>query len=214
MNEDDLIYVKPRDDLVEILRRKGIKDERVLGAIGKIPRHLFIEPALRMYAYEDRPLPIGHGQTISQPFTVAYQTELLDVRPGMKVLEIGTGSGYQAAVLAELGARVYTVERIRALLEETKKRLETLGYGLDYIGHSDGYEGLPAFAPFDRIIVTAAAPQIPTALLEQLNEGGKLVIPVGQPTQTMMRITRQPDGTFLKEIFDRFTFVPMLKGKI
>ncbi len=213
LNNDDLIYVKPRTDLVEILRRKGITDRRVLEAIGRVPRHFFVEPALRMYAYEDRPLPIGEGQTISQPFTVAYQTQLLDVKPGMKVLEIGTGSGYQSAVLMELGAKLYTVERIRSLLEETRKRFERLGYRPEFTAHADGYEGLPHFAPFDRIIVTAAAPEIPVNLLRQLTANGKTVIPVGKNTQIMMRIIRQPDNTFVKEVFDRFTFVPMLRGK-
>ncbi len=213
MNTDleELKYYGPRERLVEIIREKGITDKRVLEAIGKVPRHLFIEPALRQFAYEDRPLPIGEGQTISQPFTVAYQTQLLDVKPGMKVLEIGTGSGYQTAVLLEMGARVYTLERIGELFHETRDRLKSLGYHPEYMAHSDGYNGLPEFAPYDRIIVTAAAPEIPKPLIDQLKPGGIMVIPVGKGSQDMVRVIKQPDGTIKLEYYDKFTFVPLLR---
>ncbi len=210
---EELKYYGPRAQLVKTIASKGISDPRVLEAIGKVPRHLFVEPALRPYAYEDRPLPIGEGQTISQPFTVAYMTQLLNVKPGMKVLEIGTGSGYQTAVLLEMGARVYTVERIGELYKETKERLESLGYRPDFMAHADGYEGLPQFAPYDRIIVTAAAPHIPTALLKQLKPGGIMVIPVGIESQDMIRIVKDEQGKIRKEYYDKFTFVPLLRDK-
>ncbi|NPA46958.1 MAG: protein-L-isoaspartate(D-aspartate) O-methyltransferase [Chlorobi bacterium] len=212
-NDNDLKYFRPRRELVELLRSKGIRDESVLQAIERIPRHRFIDPALGPYAYEDRPLPIGSEQTISQPFTVAYMTQLLDLKPGMKVLEIGTGSGYQTAVLLEMGARVYSVERIKSLYEETKERLEALGYYPERLVYGDGYKGLPAFAPYDRIIVTAAAPYVPPALVEQLAPGGKMVIPVGKGTQDMWRIIKDESGNVMTEKYEKFAFVPLKPGK-
>ena len=212
-NDNDLKYFRPRRELVELLRSKGIRDESVLQAIERIPRHRFIDPALGPYAYEDRPLPIGSEQTISQPFTVAYMTQLLDLKPGMKVLEIGTGSGYQTAVLLETGARVYSVERIKNLYEETKERLAALGYYPERLVYGDGYKGLPAFAPYDRIIVTAAAPSVPPALIEQLAPGGILVAPVGKGVQQMWRLIKQADGTLRRETHDEFRFVPLKPGK-
>ncbi len=214
MDDRSWRFIKPRKQLAASLAEKGITDTRIIQAIAEIPRHLFIDESFEHLSYEDRPLPIGYEQTISQPFTVAYQTQLLEVKPGDKILEIGTGSGYQAAVLKVLGAKVYTVERIKGLYEETKERLERLGYTPDYIAHADGTEGLPAFAPYDGIIVTAAAEEIPPALLKQLKPGGKLVIPVGKGSQRMLRIIKRPDGSPVKEIYDRFQFVPLLKGKI
>jgi protein-L-isoaspartate(D-aspartate) O-methyltransferase len=202
-----------RKKMVEIIRKKGIRDEKVLAAIGNIPRHLFLDPAFVEFAYEDQPFQIGEGQTISQPFTVAYQTELLEIKKGDKVLEIGTGSGYQAAVLEELGARVYSIERQKALFEKTKKFLPSLGY-VAKLFYGDGYKGLPAFAPFDKIIVTAAAPYIPDDLTEQLKPGGILVIPVGGGgTQVMTKITKHADGTIEEKKLDYFRFVPLLENK-
>jgi len=214
MDDRSWRFIKPRKQLAASLAEKGITDTRIIQAIAEIPRHLFIDEALGHLAYEDRPLPIGYDQTISQPFTVAYQTQLLEVKPGDKILEIGTGSGYQAAVLKALGAKVYTVERIKGLYEETKERLERLGYAPDYMAHADGTEGLPAFAPYDGIIVTAAAKEIPPALLKQLKPGGKLVIPVGKGSQRMIRILKRKDESLIKEIYDQFRFVPLLKGKV
>jgi protein-L-isoaspartate(D-aspartate) O-methyltransferase len=211
--EDELKFVLPRQMLVEEIKRQGITDEKVLHAIMNVPRHKFVDEGLEPYAYENRPLPIGGGQTISQPFTVAYMSQLLDLEPGMKVLEIGTGSGYQTAVLLEMGAKVYTLERIKNLYETTKKKLKESGYQPVYTGYGNGYEGLPEYAPYDRIIVTAAAPYIPDALVEQLKPGGKMVIPVGKNVQRMVRITKTEDGKIKEEIFDRFTFVPLLPGK-
>ena len=202
-----------RKKLVEIIRKKGIKDEKVLSAIGNVPRHLFLDPAFVEFSYEDQAFQIGEGQTISQPFTVAYQTELLEIKKGDKVLEIGTGSGYQSAVLEELGARVFSIERQKPLFEKVKKFLPSLGY-VTKIFYGDGYKGLPAFAPFDKIIVTAAAPHIPDDLIEQLRPGGILVIPVGAgDTQVMTKVTKLPDGSIEEIKLDYFRFVPMLENK-
>jgi protein-L-isoaspartate(D-aspartate) O-methyltransferase len=202
-----------RKKLVEIVKQKGIKDEKVLTAIGKIPRHSFLDPAFVEFAYEDKAFQIGEKQTISQPFTVAYQTELLQIKKGDKVLEIGTGSGYQSAVLEELGARVYSIERQKALFDKVKKFLPSLGY-VTKIFYGDGYKGLPAFAPFDKIIVTAAAPYIPVDLITQLKPGGILVIPVGaSDTQVMTKITKRTDGSIAEEKLDLFRFVPLLENK-
>ena len=202
-----------RKKLVRTVREKGIKDERILQAIGKIPRHFFLDRAFEDWAYKDAAFPIGMEQTISQPYTVAYQTNLLDLEANDKVLEIGTGSGYQAAVLSEMGAKVYSIERHRALFEKTSKLLKKMNYGRIRLFLRDGMEGLERFAPFDKILVTAAATSIPTALKEQLAIGGHLVIPVGkQDSQTMYRVTRIDEHTYKTEKFDYFRFVPLLRG--
>jgi len=200
---------------VDTVRRKGITDERVLNALDKVPRHFFLDSAFDELSYEDRAFPIGEGQTISQPYTVAYQTQLLEIKPFLKVLEIGTGSGYQAVVLAEMGAQVYTVERQKKLFDESK----TFDYLKKYLSikcfYGDGYEGLPTFAPFDRVLITAAAPDFPPKLIEQLKPGGMMVLPLGMgEVQRMMRITKLDKGALREEVFDNFSFVPMLGGKI
>ena len=202
-----------RKKLVEIVASKGITDERVLEAIGKVPRHLFMDSGFLDHAYQDKPFPIAANQTISQPFTVAYQTQLLDVQPGDRVLEIGTGSGYQAAVLCEMGAKVYTMERQNELYKKTSKFLPRIGYNIKKFVFGDGYKGLPEAAPFDSIIVTAGAPYVPKPLLDQLAIGGRLVIPVGIDVQTMTRYTRTDEQSFAKETFEHFRFVPMLEDK-
>jgi len=202
-----------RKALIESLKEKGIQDERVLDAINHVPRHWFMDSSFLEYAYEDKPFPIGSGQTISQPYTVARQTELLLVEKGMKVLEIGTGSGYQAAILGDLGAKVFTIERQKQLYLKTKEFLKHFPYRIKTF-YDDGNKGLPAFAPFDRIIITAAAPEIPQTLIDQLKTGGILVAPVGKgDTQEMLRITKQKDGSLKTEKFGYYKFVPMLKNK-
>ncbi len=203
-----------RRKLVETLVKKGIKNEAVLSAIGAIPRHSFLDGAFEEQAYEDRAFPIGAEQTISQPYTVAYQTMLLEINKRDTVLEIGTGSGYQACVLAEMGARVFTVERQEELHESAKRMFDLLGYPRIRAYLRDGYKGLREFAPFDRILVTAAAPYIPDALLEQLKPGGILVIPIGEDRQTMTRVRRIDEKDFVYEELDAFRFVPFLKGVI
>ncbi|MCI0750847.1 MAG: protein-L-isoaspartate(D-aspartate) O-methyltransferase [Flammeovirgaceae bacterium] len=211
MFEDNYRQRGLRQKLVKILRQKGITDEKVLAVMGKVPRHVFFDDALLNHAYEDKAFPIGEGQTISQPYTVAFQTEKLSVRPKDKVLEIGTGSGYQACILMELGATLYTIEYNRVLFEKTRDFLPLMGYKPFFI-YGDGSKGLPAKAPFDRIIVTAAAPIVPEALTNQLAEGGILIIPVGNlERQRMIRITKVK-GELIKEDFDYFSFVP-LKGE-
>ncbi|NBB86436.1 MAG: protein-L-isoaspartate(D-aspartate) O-methyltransferase [Bacteroidetes bacterium] len=209
-------FHRRRAALVDDLRQKGIDDERVLEAIGAVPRHRFVEPALRARAYRDEALPIGMKQTISQPFTVAYQTTLLDVQPDERILEVGTGSGYQAAVLCELGARVFSIERHRPLLERTKQLLDDLGYRI-VTRHGDGSQGWPSYAPFDGIVVTAGASEPPEALLEQLrcpdddHRAGRLVIPIGDDRgQVMTRITRTGPEAFERETFHTFRFVPLV----
>jgi len=200
--------------LVETIARKGIADPAVLAAIENVPRHFFFDSSFLEFAYEDKPFPIGAGQTISQPYTVAFQTELLQVRKGDKVLEIGTGSGYQACILAEMGAKVFSIERQKSLFEKTSKLIPKLGYARIKTFYGDGYKGLPAFAPFDRIIITAAAPYIPDPLLEQLKPGGIMVIPVGpDDVQTMTTVTKMTDGTFKRREHGAFRFVPMLEDK-
>ncbi len=201
-----------RRKLIEQLRKKGIENEPVLEAIGDIPRHFFLDKAFEETAYEDRAFPIGQEQTISQPYTVAYQTSLLDIKKRDTVLEIGTGSGYQACVLAEMGARVFTVERNEHLHLFAKKMFDILEYPRIRAYLRDGYKGLGEFAPFDRILVTAAAPYIPDALLKQLKPGGMLIIPVGKNQQTMTRITKVKEKEFIHEELDKFRFVPFLKG--
>lgn len=209
MLEDNYKQRGLRNKLVKILRNKGISDERVLDAIAKVPRHVFFDNALLEHAYQDKAFPIGEGQTISQPYTVAFQTEKLEIKPGDKILEIGTGSGYQACILLELGAKVYSIEYNQKLYERTKVFLPKLGYK-PYFFLGDGSKGLPAKAPFDKIIVTAGAPVVPTALTDQLNENGILIIPVGdRDKQTMIRI-RKKDGKLIKEEFQNFAFVPLL----
>jgi len=203
-----------RRQLVDVIRYKGISDERILDAILHIPRHFFMDSAFDKIAYEDRAFPIAENQTISQPYTVAYQTQLLDIKPHEKVLEVGTGSAYQASVLCELGAQVYSIERQKKLFEANK----AFPYLKKYTGlklfYGDGYEGLPTYAPFDKIIVTAAAPFIPERLVEQLKPGGKMVIPVGEGhVQRMVRLSKSPSGELSQEEFDNFSFVPMIVGK-
>ena len=212
--EDTYRHKGLRKKLVDTVRRKGITDERVLNALDKVPRHFFLDSAFDELSYEDRAFPIGEGQTISQPYTVAYQTQLLEIKPFLKVLEIGTGSGYQAVVLAEMGAQVYTVERQKKLFDENK----TFDYLKKYLSikcfYGDGYEGLPTFAPFDRVLITAAAPDFPPKLIEQLKPGGMMVLPLGMgEVQRMMRITKLDKGALREEVFDNFSFVPMLEGK-
>lgn len=204
-----------REKLVLLLQEKGIKDPSVLTAIRNVPRHFFLDPAFDKIAYEDRAFPIGEGQTISQPFTVAYQTELLQINKLDKVLEIGTGSVYQASILAEMGAKVFTIERQKKLYNRTIKHYPFKSKYLHLkFYYGDGYKGLPTYAPFDKILVTAAAPFIPDALKEQLKPGGLLVIPVGEEgKQQMLRLTKQFDGSFTEEAFDYFSFVPMLEGR-
>lgn len=200
-----------RKRLVELITKKGIHDNNVLQAILRIPRHFFFSKEFEEFAYEDKAFPIDENQTISQPYTVAYQSELLQVQKGMKVLEIGTGSGYQASVLAEMGAEVYTIERHKLLHEKAKKQLAEMGYSHIHFFWGDGTQGLPNNAPFDRIIVTAGAPAVPKTLVQQLKEGGILVIPVGSSqTQKMLRITKLPNGETKTETFSDFAFVPLL----
>lgn len=201
-----------RRQLIQELRQRGIHDERILDAMGTLPRHFFLEKAFEEWAYQDKPFPIAAGQTISQPYTVAYMTELLDVRKRDTVLEIGTGSGYQAAILAMLGARVFSIERQKELYESSKVLLGKLGFSRIRLFLRDGYKGLPEFAPFDRIIVTAGAPIIPEPLREQLKIGGILVIPVGDEVQTMYKITRLGENEYREEHKGSFRFVPFLGG--
>lgn len=212
MFEDNYKQRGLRNKLVKTLENKGITDSAVLRALGIVPRHVFFENALLEHAYQDKAFPIGEGQTISQPFTVAFQSEKLEVKPGHKVLEIGTGSGYQACVLLELGAKVYTIEYNRILFEQTKEFLPQLGYK-PFFFHGDGSKGLPGKAPFDRIIVTAGAPVVPDALTDQLAEGGILVIPVGDREKQMMLRIRKKQGKLIKEEFSNFAFVPLLGEK-
>ncbi|MEX0857009.1 MAG: protein-L-isoaspartate(D-aspartate) O-methyltransferase [Balneolaceae bacterium] len=211
--QEDRRFVRPRKKLVEILREKGIEDERVLAAIGKIPRHKLIDTALHSKAYHDTALPIGMGQTISQPFTVAAQSELLAIEPGEKVLEIGTGSGYQCMVLCELGADVYSVERHSELYHRAKEALRDLGYKA-MLKVGDGTLGWSTYAPYDGIVVTAGAPVVPDDLVSQLNIGGRLVIPVGDDQkQIMLRITRVGDNEYEREELANFKFVPLIGEK-
>ncbi len=203
-----------RKQLVETIRSKGITNERVLQAILEIPRHYFIDSAFDKIAYEDRAFPIAEGQTISQPYTVAYQSQLLDVKHHEKVLEVGTGSGYQAIVLAMMGAQVYTIERQKQIYDQNRKFLYLRNFPAVHYFYGDGYLGLPTYAPFDKIIVTAAAPAVPEKLVEQLKPGGKMVVPIGEGrVQQMFRILKDESGNIHEEIFDDFSFVPMLQGK-
>jgi len=203
-----------RKKLMDSLRNKGITDENVLSAMNNIPRHFFLDSAFDEIAYEDRAFPISEGQTISQPYTVAYQTQLLQVKPFDKILEIGTGSIYQATVLAEMGAKIFTIERQKALFEKTKNYIFKTKYPNLKFFFGDGFEGLPTFAPFDKVIITAAAPLVPPKLIEQVKTGGKMVIPLNEGEhQRMIRITKNDNGTTCEEAFENFSFVPMLSGK-
>ena len=202
-----------RNQLVTTIRNKGIKDKKVLDAMSKVPRHLFMDSGFIDFAYQDKPCPIGADQTISQPYTVAFQTELLEIKPGQKILEIGTGSGYQTAVLIELKAEVYSIERQKELYTKAKEFLPKVGYVPKKLVYGDGYIGLTENAPFDGIIVTAGAPYVPKALLGQLKIGGKLVIPVGDDVQVMTVFTRTAEKKFEKLEYGDFRFVPMLKEK-
>lgn len=233
LSEKELLILEgKRKQLVKRLEKKGIKDKNVLNAIGRIPRHLFFDlhnlqydeqknkyvsqgiSVLLDYIYDDKALPIGFGQTISHPYTVAFQTQALQIQPGDKVLEIGTGSGYQTAVLLELGAEVYSIERIEELHIRSKQLLDFLEYSNYHLNYGDGYSGWPEFAPFDKIIVTAAAPFVPEKLLFQLKESGKMIIPVeNNQTHEMLLFTRDKDNTFVKEKLGDFQFVPMLFNK-
>lgn len=208
--EDSYKYKGLRKQLVDSLRYKGITSTEVLRAIERVPRHFFFDSSFLAFAYEDKPFPIGAGQTISQPYTVAFQSELLNFKKGDKVLEVGTGSGYQASILVEMGAKVFSVERQRSLYKKTKKLLNNIGYKVRcYYG--DGYKGLPGYAPFQSIIVTAGAPYIPQALLEQLSVNGTLVIPVGDTIQTMTTVKRISETEYLREEHGQFRFVPLLE---
>jgi protein-L-isoaspartate(D-aspartate) O-methyltransferase len=203
-----------RKKLVAELRRKGIVDEEVLKAIDTVPRHLFMDPAFLIHAYTDKAFPISSGQTISQPYTVAVQTSLLKVKKRDKILEIGTGSGYQAAILVAMGAKVYTIERFRDLFVKAQRTLAALGYSADFF-YGDGYEGKPLYGPFDGIVITAAAPLIPDTLLRQLKTGGRLVVPLGgTDSQVMTVVERTGPDNFEYSQHGNFIFVPMLKGTV
>ncbi|MBI1342625.1 MAG: protein-L-isoaspartate(D-aspartate) O-methyltransferase [Terrimonas sp.] len=212
--EDTYRHKGLRNKLVDTIREKGITDQKVLQAISGIPRHFFLDSAFDELAYEDRAFPIGEEQTISQPYTVAYQSQLLEVKPFEKILEVGTGSAYQACVLATMGAQVFTIERQRKLFDNNKQFQHLQKYPSIKFFYGDGYEGLPTFAPFDKVIITAAAPTIPSKLIDQLKTGGMMVIPLGAgEVQQMMRITKLENGTVQEEVFDHFSFVPMVVGK-
>ena len=211
--KDTFTHQGMRKNLVETLRKKGIKNQAVLKAINAIPRHLFMDSGFVEHAYVDKAFPIGADQTISQPYTVARQTELLEITAGEKILEIGTGSGFQCAVLLEMGATVYTIERQNELFKKAKLFLPKLGYRPKKMVFGDGYIGLEEFAPYDGIIVTAGAPYVPKPLLAQLNIGSKLVIPVGDTVQIMTVFTRTSEVAFEKEEYGEFRFVPLLEDK-
>ncbi|WP_346237232.1 protein-L-isoaspartate(D-aspartate) O-methyltransferase [Niabella insulamsoli] len=211
--EDSYRHKGLRKKLVDTVKGKGIQNKLVLEAIHQVPRHFFLDSAFDDVAYTDKAFPIGEGQTISQPYTVAYQSELLDLKKGDKVLEIGTGSAYQAVILAAMGAKVFTIERQKKLFDENKSFAYLKQYANIKFFYGDGFLGLPTFAPFDKVIVTAAAPEIPPKLLEQMKIGGKMVIPVDTgDVQQMRRVTKLEDGIDI-EYFDNFSFVPMLQGK-
>ena len=213
MSEDNFKHQGMRRKLIDGIRNKGIKDEKVLDALMQVPRHYFLDKAFLNQAYEDNAFKIGAGQTISQPYTVAYQTSLLEIKKGESVLEIGTGSGYQTCVLLELGARVYTIERQKELFDKAKKFLPEIGYA-PKIFYGDGYKGLPSFAPFDKILVTCGAPFIPEDLIAQLKVGGIMVIPVGAgEVQIMTRILKTSESNYEKQELQHFRFVPMLEDR-
>jgi len=213
LQEDTLKHQGMRKRLIDHIRQKGIKDEEVLAAMLRVPRHVFFEPAFISHAYEDHAFKIGAGQTISQPFTVAYQTSLLDLNKGEKVLEIGTGSGYQTCVLLEMGAKVFSIERQRELYDKAIIMIPLMGYN-PKLFYGDGYKGLPAYAPFDKILVTCGAPYIPDELVNQLKPGGKMVIPVGPgDVQVMTVVNKLQDGSVELTELQEFRFVPMLENK-
>ncbi|MDH7460873.1 protein-L-isoaspartate(D-aspartate) O-methyltransferase [Chitinophagaceae bacterium 26-R-25] len=212
--EDTYRHKGLRKKLVDLLQSKGITDERVLTAINTVPRHYFLDSAFDKVAYEDRAFPIAQQQTISQPYTVAYQSQLLDINPFDKVLEIGTGSAYQACILGEMKAQVFTIERQKMLFDLNKQFPLLKKYPNVKCFFGDGFEGLPTYAPFDKVIITAAAPFVPQKLVEQMKVGGRMVIPLGEGSvQKMKRLTKLADGSLHEEVFDNFSFVPMLEGK-
>ncbi len=211
--KDTLKHQGMRNKLVDIVASKGIADKQVLEALRNVPRHFFMDSSFEGHAYQDKAFPIAADQTISQPYTVARQTELLEVQPNQKILEIGTGSGYQTAVLLDLKVKVYTIERQLELFKKTRLFFDKMGYRPKKMVFGDGYKGLPEEAPFEGIVVTAGAPQIPKALLAQLKVGGKLVIPVGEDEQIMTVITRKSDKEFEKMEFGAYRFVPLLEDK-
>ena len=210
MLKDDYKHRGMRRALVKTLQKKGIIDPRVLYAINKVPRHIFFDKAFLEHSYQDKAFPIGSGQTISQPYTVAIQTSLLDIKPGDKVLEVGTGSGYQCCILLELGAKVYTIEYVKSLYQKAKHLLPQLGYRANFF-FGDGSKGLPAFAPFDKIVVTAGAPIVPKPLIDQLNVNGIMVIPVGdEKQQEMVSIKKEAENKLIKKTHNYFSFVPLV----
>ncbi len=212
--EDSYRHKGLRKKLIDSIKTKGISDGRVLEAMMNVPRHFFLDTALDHNAYEDKAFPIAEGQTISQPYTVAYQTQLLQINPYDKILEIGTGSAYQASILAEMGAQVFSIERQKKLYDHNKDFTFLKKYNNIKFFYGDGFEGLPTYAPFDKILITAAAPLIPPKLVEQLKVGGKIVLPLDKGEyQQMLRITKMEDGNLDEEAFENFSFVPMLKGK-
>ena len=211
--KDTLKHQGLRNQLAEVLTKKGITDKKVLDAVRKIPRHLFLDSSLEAHAYQDKAFPIAADQTISQPYTVAFQSETLNIKPGDKVLEIGTGSGYQTAVLLEMKAVVYSIERQQELFKKTSLFLPKIGYRAKKLIFGDGYKGFPDAAPFDKIIVTAGAPFVPKPLLSQLKVGGSLLIPVGDKTQIMTLFIRKSSKEFEKHELGDFAFVPMLGDK-
>lgn len=210
---DEFKHMGRREELVQLLRQKGIEDENVLKAINQVPRHMFIDSAFEEFAYQDNAFPIAAGQTISHPFTVAFQTQLLHVSEGQKILEIGTGSGYQTSVLIAMGAEVYTIERQKELFDFSQRIFRRIQVKPKYATFGDGYKGLPSFAPFDGIIVTAGAPKIPKALLKQLKVGGIMVIPLGNENQIMTTFLRVSETDYERLEFGDCQFVPMLERK-
>jgi protein-L-isoaspartate(D-aspartate) O-methyltransferase len=212
--EDRPVHKGLRNKLVNLIKEKGITDENVLQALMNVPRHFFLDSAFEQQAYEDRAFPIGEDQTISHPYTVAYQSQLLQIKPFDKVLEVGTGSGYQATVLCELQAKVFSIERQKKLFDANKEFQFLKKYHTLRMFYGDGFEGLPTFAPFDKVLITAAAPFLPEKLLAQLKIGGCMVLPLNEgEIQRMHRITKLAEGSFEEEKFDEFSFVPMLLGK-
>lgn len=210
--EDTFRHKGLRNKLVETVRNKGITDEKILHALSTVPRHIFMDSSFIKFSYQDQAFPIGAGQTISQPYTVAFQTQLLEVKPNDKILEIGTGSGYQTAILLELGARVYTIERQRELFIKAQELLGKLGYKPHFF-FGDGFEGKPTYGPFDKILITAAAENVPEKLLQQLKIGGIMVIPVGERySQSMVKIVKESETEYKKTSHGAFVFVPLLRG--